>query len=72
MSERPEWLESFDQISPTLRRCENGGWLAVAPDESPVRIGVFAWSADEARNRFARARKEWGLLLEEVFSGDTP
>ena len=61
-------LETFGKISPILRRCENGGWLAVAPDESPVHIGVFAWSSDEARNSFFRARGEWSLLLEEAQS----
>ena len=59
-------LASFDNISPVLRRCENGGWLAVAPEESPVHIGVFAWSVDDARNRFFKARASWHLLLEEV------
>jgi hypothetical protein len=39
--------------------------LALAPDASPVRIGVFAWSAEEAKNRFMRARAEWRLLLVE-------
>lgn len=59
-------LKAFDNSSPLLRRCQNGGWLAVAPDESPVRIGVFAWSADEARNRFVKAHSEWRLLLVEA------
>jgi hypothetical protein len=58
-------LAVFGQIAPVLRRCQNGGWLAVAPDESPIHIGVFAWSADEARNRFDKARSEWCVLLEE-------
>jgi hypothetical protein len=59
-------LNVFGQIEPLLRRCQNGGWLAVAPEESPIHIGVFAWSAEDARNRFARARSEWCLLLESA------
>jgi hypothetical protein len=59
-------LIAFENITPLLRRCRNGGWLAVAPDESPIHIGVFAWSMDEARNRFNRARAEWRILLEEA------
>jgi hypothetical protein len=42
--------------------------MAVAPDESPVHIGVFAWSADDARNRFFKARSEWHILLEEALA----
>jgi hypothetical protein len=59
-------LKAFENITPLLRRCRNGGWLAVAPDESPVHIGVFAWSVDEARNRFVRAQTEWRFLLEKA------
>jgi hypothetical protein len=59
-------LNAFGQINPLLRRCRNAGWLAVAPDESLVHIGVFAWSAEDARNRFARAREEWCILLESA------
>jgi hypothetical protein len=61
-----EVLVVFEQMSPLLRRCQNDGWLAVAPDEFPVHIGVFAWSAEDARNQFAQARAEWCILLERA------
>lgn len=56
--------EQILEAAPRILRCQNGGWLAVSPDESPVHIGVFAWSADEARNRFTRASKEWAILAD--------
>lgn len=59
-------IQVFEHAVPRLRRCENGGWMAVSPEESPVRIGVVAWSADEARNRYLRSRREWIVLLEEA------
>ncbi len=55
---------SFNGIAPTLVRREDGGWLALSPPEAPVPIGVEAWSADDARNRFVRATKEWAALLD--------
>jgi hypothetical protein len=58
-------LEAFQGVDPVVKRCENGGWLAVAPASSPLHIGVFAWSVDEARNRFFRARKAWCDLLAQ-------
>ena len=56
---------SFAQIQPQLLRREDGGWLAVSPDDAPLHIGVAAWSADEARNRFVRELREWRRLLDE-------
>jgi hypothetical protein len=55
---------SFDQTEPTLLRREDGGWLAVSPPNAPLHIGVAAWSADDARDRFVRAAKEWAHLLD--------
>ncbi len=54
----------FDQIQPTLLRREDGGWLAISPPDAPLHIGVGAWSAEDARNRFVRELREWRLLLD--------
>lgn len=54
----------FAQIEPTLLRREDGGWLAVSPPDAPLHIGVGAWSAEDARNRFVRELREWRLLLD--------
>ncbi len=56
--------DRFARIEPQLIRRENGGWLAVTPIDAPVPIGVTAWSADEARNQFVRALREWAALLD--------
>jgi hypothetical protein len=55
---------SFDHTEPTLLRREDGGWLAVSPASAPLHIGVAAWRADDARDRFVRAAKEWAQLLD--------
>ena len=55
---------SFDQIQPDLLRREDGGWLAVSPPDSPLHIGVAAWSVDDARNRFVRELRAWRALLD--------
>ena len=55
----------FAQIEPQLLRREDGGWLAVSPDNALLHIGVAAWSADDARNKFVRELREWRRLLDE-------
>lgn len=54
----------FDRIDPVLIGREDGGWLAVSPANAPLHIGVAAWSADDARNRFVRELREWKALLD--------
>ncbi len=54
----------FDQTEPTLLRREDGGWLAVSALNAAFHIGVAAWSADDARDRFVRAAREWAALLD--------
>jgi hypothetical protein len=54
--------------APRLIRCEYGGWLAVSPPGAFVSIGVFAWSADDARDRFHREMQEWRELLARDWS----
>jgi len=43
------------------RKC--GGWLAVSPPNSALRIGVTANTQDEAASKFTAAEAEWSLLL---------
>jgi hypothetical protein len=45
----------------TPRAC--GGWLAVSPRWSPVRIGVTAATEGEAREAFGRALMRWEEIL---------
>lgn len=40
-----------------------GGWLALAPREAPVRIGVTADDEGAAREALTAALKEWDRLL---------
>jgi hypothetical protein len=61
---------------PVLIRRENGGWLAVAAPGAPFRIGVAAWSADAARDRFDKEMREWVELAgngeaQNSSNGDT-
>ena len=58
-----EW---FDRPEPVLLRREDGGWLAVSRGDAPLRIGVAAWSAEDARNRFAAESRAWRALLEQT------
>jgi hypothetical protein len=55
----------YYNIEPTLRRRENGGWLAISEPGAPLRIGVEGATADEARRRFVQALGEWVVLLDE-------
>jgi hypothetical protein len=58
-------------IEPRLLRREDGGWLAVSPPDAPLHVGVAAWSADDARDRFARELDAWADLLDEQPSNHT-
>lgn len=55
-------LAGLDFLPKLLRR-DDGGWLAVSPDDAPLHIGVSAWSADDAREKFGRELREWIALL---------
>ena len=57
------YVSSGTQFLPRLLRREDGGWLAVSPDDAPLRIGVLAWSAEDARDRFDRELREWVALF---------
>jgi hypothetical protein len=59
-------MSDTQQLNPRLIRRENGGWLAVSHANDIVHIGVVAWNVDDARNKFARRRREWDVLLEQV------
>lgn len=61
---------SVELIAPRLLRRDNGGWLAVAPKGAPFRIGVAAWSAEDARRRFEREMAEWVALAGNQDSQD--
>lgn len=55
----------YDAVEPIVSRRDNGGWMAVSPPDAPIHIGVAAWSADDARSRFACELRAWRLLLDE-------
>ena len=48
-----------------ILKCDYPGYLAVSGLGSPLRIGVFAYSAEDARTRFMRAANEWQALLTQ-------
>lgn len=48
-----------------------GGWLALAPHESPVHIGVTADNEGAAREALAAALKEWDRLLGAAAGGSS-
>lgn len=56
----------FDSVQPLLLECDGGGWLAVSPARSPLRIGVAGSSVAEARSRFSNELREWRGLLERT------
>lgn len=60
-------LMRFKNIEPKLVRRENGGWLAISPVGASLRVGVEAWSAEDARVRFVRELGEWSALLDGHF-----
>jgi hypothetical protein len=46
----------------TARAC--GGWLAVSPEDAPIRIGVTSHSEEGAKTKFEGAYKRWLEVLE--------
>lgn len=50
-------------IDPHMIRRVCGGWLAVSPLDSDVRIGVTGLTEDEARAGFARSLVGWDKCL---------
>ena len=55
----------FASVTPKLLRREDGGWLAISPKGAPLPLGVAAWTAEDARNAFAREIRAWKALLQE-------
>jgi hypothetical protein len=53
-----------DVVTPVLIRRARGGWLAVSPPNSVLKIGVVAESEVEARERFAEALVAWDRLRD--------
>lgn len=51
-------------MEPNLIERESGGWLALSPDASGLRIGVTAETADAARRAYEAARAAWQQLLD--------
>jgi hypothetical protein len=53
---------------PLLLERLNGGWLAVTRDDAVLAIGIVALTAEDARQRFAWAVKEWAALADRAMS----
>jgi hypothetical protein len=49
--------------NPRLVRRNCGGWLALPPRESSLRIGVWADTEEEARLKYRTAVDEWRATL---------
>lgn len=54
----------FVQPEPRLVAREPGGWLALSPPNSTLRIGVVGTSKADAKERFAEAVAAWRILAE--------
>lgn len=52
------------EIEPELSERVCGGWLAVAPCEAALRIGVVAKTELEARERFRQSVERWLANLQ--------
>jgi hypothetical protein len=51
-------------MEPRLLERACGGWLAIAPPDSPVAVAVTADDEQAARDRLHEALEEWARLLE--------
>lgn len=58
-------IENGLQIRPDLIRRTGGGWLAVAPKEAAVSIGVTAKTHEEANEKFCFVYKRWIEILSQ-------
>lgn len=65
-----EDVRAFAALTPLVRRCHSGEYLALTPPKSVMRFGVVAWSAEEARNNYARSRTAWRELLETALASE--
>lgn len=51
-------------VRPEVSERACGGFLAVSPEEAPLRIGVEGDTAEDARAKFAFALARWTEILE--------
>lgn len=54
-------------LTPEIRQTHNG-WLAVTRAGSPLRVGVFGETEDDARTKFQAALGAWADLAEDAAS----
>ena len=52
-----------DEYHPKLVKRECGGWLAVSPADSSIRIGVTAPTKSEAKDKFQHSMRKWAKIL---------
>lgn len=57
-------MEQITATAPKLIERTCGGWLAVSAPDAPLKIGVTADTAENARTAFDRAILEWQMILE--------
>ncbi len=50
-------------IRPQLIERRNGGWLAVTPEGSAIRLGVTADTEAGAREKFSQSLTQWMKIL---------
>lgn len=58
-------MEAWRMCRPVIRRAA-GGYLALAPDDFPYRIGVTGGTVDQANRRFEEALARWRVLHERA------
>ncbi|MFB6452560.1 hypothetical protein [Bradyrhizobium tunisiense] len=59
-------VDKFAEISPDMVRRTCGGWLAIAPKQAGVTIGVTAPSSEQAQEKFRLVLGRWVEILKEA------
>ena len=60
-----------ERITPDLVRRTGGGWLAIAPKDAIITIGVTAATEDEAREKFRSVLRRWLEILNSGSKSDS-
>ena len=65
-------LSNYFQIVPVVVVLPRGSYMAMTPDNSPLRIGVVGKDEVEARELFKYSLERWKLVYEAQKREDAP
>src|SRR6266508_6977292 len=65
---KPLDLDAVVAQEPRMVRRRNGGWLAIAPDDSPARIATEGATEEEAQAAFRRMLGVWRTAYERYLA----